>query len=246
MASRRMISRDLTTSERFASLHQVLGSLAEFAQALYVFLVVFSDDFGRQRGDAFTVKHGVWPTSPRSREDFEAALDALHRAKLVVRYEDDNGRVCLQVANFDEHQKGGLTRRTSSKFPEPPGDSVNFSEIPPQGKVREGKVSEEKEAGGAAEQSSGSAQVIIKRKRPLADAEFLAKLQANPAYAHIDFAHESGAMDAWLLAHPERTKNRRFIVNWLNRVNRTPSPAQPEPRAMIERCAAALENEVEQ
>lgn len=53
----------------------------------------------------------------------------------------------------------------------------------------------------------------------LSDIEFIAELRLNPAYAHIDLDRELGRMDAWLLTHPGRQKTKRFIVNWLNKID---------------------------
>lgn len=48
--------------------------------------------------------------------------------------------------------------------------------------------------------------------------DFLKAIRGNPSYSHIDITAELGRMDAWLLAHPGRKKTKRFIVNWLNKI----------------------------
>lgn len=60
----------------------------------------------------------------------------------------------------------------------------------------------------------------VARSRQLSDEEFLASLKSNPAYQHIDFKVEDGKMDVWLGLHPGRQKTRKFIVNWLNKIDR--------------------------
>lgn len=139
MARGRMIAKTLSTSQRYADLNTVAGKLAEFCQALYPLLVAHSDDFGRQAGDEFTVKHAVCPTSPRKLGDVTKALASLHRVGLVIWYESD-GRKCLQIQDFDRYQTG-LHKRTASHFPGPSG---KFPEIPSEGKGREEKGTEEK------------------------------------------------------------------------------------------------------
>lgn len=119
MARGRMIAKTLSTSQRFARLFEVTPDLAEFAQSLYPLLVAHADDFGRQQGDTFTVRHSVHPTSPRAAADFDTALQALHDVGLIVRYEA-RGRQCIQIAQFDRHQQG-LHKRTESEFPGPDG-----------------------------------------------------------------------------------------------------------------------------
>ena len=136
-----MIAKSLSTSRRYAALHDVAGRLGEFCQALYPLLVAHADDFGRLAGDAFTVKHLVLPASPRSIADVDQALMYLGQVCLVQRYDTDRG-ICLQILDFDAHQ-AGLHKRTASQFPEPPGISGNFREFPFEEKRTEEKRSTE-------------------------------------------------------------------------------------------------------
>jgi hypothetical protein len=138
MARGRLISRTLGSSRKYAALSKQAGKLAEFAQVLFPLLVANADDFGRQAGDAFTVKHAVFPTSPRREFEFSAALDAMHRVGLVQRYEVDGVQV-VQIVQFDQHQPG-LHKRTKSHFP---GFSGKFPEIPSEEKRTELKGTEE-------------------------------------------------------------------------------------------------------
>jgi hypothetical protein len=39
-------------------------------------------------------------------------------------------------------------------------------------------------------------------------------------FTWVDFDQAIVKMDAWLLAHPGRKKTRRFIVNWLNKIDK--------------------------
>jgi len=55
-------------------------------------------------------------------------------------------------------------------------------------------------------------------KRKITDEEFLQVLRLR--YTWLDFDREMAKMDAWLLAHPGRMKTRRFIVNWLNKIEK--------------------------
>src|SRR3954464_3628935 len=103
MARGRLILRTLGSSRKFADTRSVAGKLGEFAQTLYMLLVTTTDDYGRQAGDAFTVKHAVFPTSPRSEAEFDTALAAMRDAGLVVRYHAD-GRQVLQIVEFGKGQ----------------------------------------------------------------------------------------------------------------------------------------------
>jgi len=58
------------------------------------------------------------------------------------------------------------------------------------------------------------------RSASLTDDQFLEGLKVNPTYKGIDIDRELGKMDAWLSTKPGRVKSRRFIVNWLNKIER--------------------------
>lgn len=136
-----MISKSLSTSEKFASLTETAGPLAEFCQLLYPLIVAHADDFGRLQGDTFTIKHMCCPISPRTVTDFAAALAHLADAGMIICYEVD-GKRYLQIANFEEHQTG-LYKRTASKFPELPGTSRKVTEVPDQENLTELNLREE-------------------------------------------------------------------------------------------------------
>ncbi len=125
MAQRRMISRNLGSSRKFHAVNARCGKLGDFAQALFPLIVVNADDFGRLEGDAFTVKHKVFPVSPRTEEDFETVLQAMSAVGLIRFYEVGGDRY-LEIVNFDREQPG-LHKRTKSDYPDPPG---GFWEIP--------------------------------------------------------------------------------------------------------------------
>lgn len=122
-----MLSKSLSTSEKFASLITTAPDLYEFCHALYPLMLTHTDDFGRLQGDPFTVKHVCYPASPRSLEEFAAGLTALHDVELVIWYAVA-GKKYLQIQRFDPHQSG-LHKRTRSAFPRVPEDSGNLPEL---------------------------------------------------------------------------------------------------------------------
>lgn len=142
MARGRLISRTLGSSRKFAALMSAAGKLGEFAQTLYPLLVPHTDDFGRLSGDAFTVKHAVFPTSRRREDEFEAAIQAMVATGLIVRYEAE-GQQVIEVVDFKGHQPG-LSKRTASRFPDPPVNFTEIREFPSQEKRTELKGREEK------------------------------------------------------------------------------------------------------
>lgn len=62
------------------------------------------------------------------------------------------------------------------------------------------------------------------RKNILTDEAFLNSLKEK--FTWIDFEQVMIKIDAWILAHPGRKKTRRFVVNWLNKIER-PMDIQP-------------------
>jgi hypothetical protein len=126
MARGRMLSKSFSTSARRGRLHAEFPAIAEFAQALYMLLIAHADDYGREPGDAFTVKHEIDPISPRELADFDVALGVLEAVGLITRYAVGRHQV-IAVTDFDAHQ-AGLHKRTAPRFPEPPKHSGNFRE----------------------------------------------------------------------------------------------------------------------
>jgi hypothetical protein len=57
--------------------------------------------------------------------------------------------------------------------------------------------------------------------------DFLKSLKTNPAYTGIDIDRELAKMDAWLITNPGRKKTQRFIVNWLNKIDKPISVSAP-------------------
>lgn len=71
--------------------------------------------------------------------------------------------------------------------------------------------------------SSSSSSSNKKRASPslkyqISPESFIEQLKANPIYSHINIERELGKMDLWISANPPRTKTRRFVLNWLNKI----------------------------
>lgn len=69
----------------------------------------------------------------------------------------------------------------------------------------------------------------------LSDDEWITDLKRNPAYSHVNFDVELSKMDAWLSlpANRMRKKNRRFVLNWINRLDR-PMDGKPVRSVMAD------------
>jgi len=53
--------------------------------------------------------------------------------------------------------------------------------------------------------------------KKLPDEEWLSEIRAN--YSHVNLDVELGKIDAWLSVNPGRQKTRKFVLNWLNRID---------------------------
>ena len=84
-------------------------------------------------------------------------------------------------------------------------------------KEEEEEGEEEAKAEAKAEANKEVAPTTSKK---LTDEQFIKALKTNPAYSHIRLEDELAKMDAWLLTHPGRQKTRRFVVNWLNKIEK--------------------------
>ena len=68
----------------------------------------------------------------------------------------------------------------------------------------------------------------IKRKRKIKKedpAVWIDSLKTSAAYSHINLTVELSKMDAWLSANPGRQKSKKFVLNWLNKIQ-APIPTQ--------------------
>jgi hypothetical protein len=76
---------------------------------------------------------------------------------------------------------------------------------------------------------------VNKPKRQVKDnrttEEFVAELKK--IYDYIDIDVELKRIDAWLLTHQDRKKTRRFVTNWLNRIEK-PMPKQKSTLGITE------------
>lgn len=136
VAERRMISKSISVSERVNRLPDT------FHMLLFTWMIPHADDFGRLFGSPLKIKALVVPMLDKTIKEVEEALSSLYREGLINWYEV-NGDQFIEIEKFDKHQTG-LHKRTKSKFPEPPGNSRKFPEIPGQENRTEENRTEEK------------------------------------------------------------------------------------------------------
>jgi hypothetical protein len=236
MARGRLICASLGTSRRYAALHTAAGALSEFAQALYPLMVVHADDFGRSQGDAFTVKHSVFPTSPRSEEEFDAALDAMAAVGLIQRYKGD-GRDVIEIVAFFEHQSG-LHKRTHSRYPDPPqspespespGASVIFPLKRREENGREKNGTEVRTRAVARACESSRLKLSVGERPPSRDSDFEEFWQRWPAWRRLE---KKAARTEWKRLRPD-SPLRLAIFAALDRLHADPHMREESGRYLL-------------
>ena len=182
----------------------------------------FADKAGRLEDRPLRLKAEIFPYD---KVDVDKCLDLLSKPKngsgkpFLQRYKVGQERF-IQITGWDKHQR--------------PHHTEQDSHIPPAPLMEKG-MEKEREHDRSTELRNGV--TTVKRPLHLSDDDFLKTLKANPAYKHIDFEFEFGKMDAYLLTKRGRIKTRRFIVAWLNRIDRpmgsvsqARQPKKPDPK----------------
>lgn len=82
-----------------------------------------------------------------------------------------------------------------------------------------------------------------KKKVKVCVEDFIATLKENVAYKHINIDAELGKMDVWLLTKPGRQKTKRFVMNWLNRID---PPLPPSPLSVEDEKMRAFQKSLEE
>jgi hypothetical protein len=73
-----------------------------------------------------------------------------------------------------------------------------------------------------------------KLKKPiLTDELFINELKNNAAYKHINVDIELARMDAWFLANPSRFKTKRFVIGWLNKIEKPMESQRRQPKQEV-------------
>jgi hypothetical protein len=126
MARGRMLSKSISTSEKVNRLlPEALAKLGHLDPSrgilLYTWLLAHSDDFGKMDGSVYWIRLSVVPALNFTENEISDILKCLHEVKLINLY-NVNDKKYIQIIDFDNHQTG-LHKRTTSKFPEIPGNT---------------------------------------------------------------------------------------------------------------------------
>jgi len=125
----------------------------------------------------------------------------------------DNAKISVTISGWSKYQVDSTSYERQKRFRE--GKSVT-----PKDKDKEEDKEKDKE-------KDKTLVVPVAKNRgngkqpSLSDAEFIDTLKASSAYKGINIDRELSRMDMWLLTPKGkgRKKTRRFIVNWLNKID---------------------------
>lgn len=203
MARKRMIDPEFWSDEQ-------VGKWSFQARLFYIGLWNFADDEGKFKAHNDLLKSQIFPYEKKI--DINKLKNEL--GNKILWYKVENSAYG-QIKNFLKYQT--INRPTPSKLPNPK-DGVIDDSLNPHGTLTPNRI----EVNLREEKGSERRKVA-----PLSDDEFVSSLETNPAYRHIDVQVELAKMDAWLSTRPRRQKTRRFIVNWLNKIEK---PFKEEPK----------------
>ena len=127
-------------------------------------------------------------------------------SRRVKREKKERRQANLRQESYRESHDGDASVSNPSRPGETPKHSHSHSQKQSHSQRSEGEEQKEKRKSALT--------------RRLSDAEFIESLKTNPAYGHINLADELGKMDAWLSTKPGRQKTRKFIVNWINKIDK--------------------------
>lgn len=212
MARKRMIDPEFWSDEE-------IGLWSFAARLFYIGLWNFADDEGRFKAHDQLLKSQIFPYN----EDIDIKAVKKEMNGKIQWYEVE-GLQYGYVRNFLKHQ--WLNRPTKSKLPPPP----KITQPTHRGLTEDSQLIEKNR--------------IEKNRRegaiapPVSDEDFIKTLKTNKAYQHIDIENELAKMDAWLSTHKGRQKTRRFVVNWLNKIDKPVviEARKPKPKPGCSAC----------
>lgn len=199
-----------------------LATLPFEARLFFAGLWNFADKAGRLEDRPIRLKAEIFPYDD---VNVETCLESLCKLKngsgrpFIQRYEA-SGEKYIQIINWEKHQKPHHTEKDSIIPPLKKESNKERKTL----KIKGMEKGMEKQDEGSVELRNGEVTVkkpLYTTKVVLSDKDFLTALKENPAYKGIDIDRELAKMDAWFLTPKGqgRKKTKRFIVNWLNKID---------------------------
>ncbi len=186
---------------------EVVAKLSDKAIILYTWCIPHLDVRGKILADAHILKGVVVPyLKGFTLTNIEKCIKELGDSGLVIVYGEYHKY--MKFNGFSKNQKIDEDREALSEIPDPTQEELtsNSRVTPAKDKISKDKISED------------------------TTPSFLDTLKNNVAYKHIDVGQELAKMDAWLLVHKGRKKTPKFVVAWLNRIDKPLEPEKEQPQ----------------
>jgi len=208
------ILRDWTDSES-------VNSLSWQAEVFFTRLIMKADDFGRHPANTKLLGSILFPLKDGIRDaDITRHLAECEGAGLIAVYESESKKY-LEIKNFSQR-----TRIMRSKYPAPCKSNDGHMTVICQSHdgVKPNQTETKPNQTNKVASSPSAPKPAVKK---LTDEEWLKEIRQH--YPGINVDAELRKMDAWISTRPNKQKTRRFIVNWLNRVE-APVATSATPR----------------
>lgn len=119
-----MISPDIWTDPKFAALTD------DTTRLLFIGLFSNANDYGKLRGEWWTVRSMVFPMNELPREKIESMLEEIEKGDLIARYKVKDEKY-IKLTNWDKHQT--VSHPAKDQFPDPSsGHTPETLQRPPQ------------------------------------------------------------------------------------------------------------------
>ena len=138
MPRKRMISPEIWTDPKFVSLSD------DTTRLLFIGLFSNANDYGKLRGEWWTVRSSIFVMNELSPNKIEVMLEELEKSDLITRYEV-KGEKYIKLNNWEKHQT--VSHPAKDQFPEPSSNPSSgaspepVEKSPQQGKLSKGKLS---------------------------------------------------------------------------------------------------------
>ena len=203
------------------------------ARLTFIGLITQANDYGKLRGEAWSVKSKIFPADKDiTEETVEEFLNELEKVGLIFRYQN-NGEIYIKLRSWEKHQK--VAHPSQDVFPDPPESLVKASRKSHESltlKLSKDKLSKEKRREdninnkaltrkNSSQEPSQSKNITFSfEEREWKNITEKDKEEWAKAFPACNIDYELRRMKEWILANPKRGKKknyRRFIYNWLSK-----------------------------
>lgn len=210
-----------------------IDSLTPFQETVFYRLIVNVDDYGIFLADPDVLTSVLYPRKrDLSTAEIGRALTRMEEVGLVMTY-SAGGEKYLKIVSWEKHQR---MRASRHKYPVP--EEADAKEETDGGKTAETETESEEEKNPEEDSGVTEARELPVVELPLNDGSTFGVTRSEigeyaALYPSVHVEQELRNMVGWCMANPHRRKTRsgirRFIINWLARVQDRGGSGRPQP-----------------